>query len=115
MRRFLTVSVFAVVAPLLLAAPPVLAANLDVTPAKKRVVHHKRVKIVLDYDGTAVAVTRTRPYVVRSSGGTMLVMDPVFIHRPVYAEPARYLNGQPVLPHARPRASYRYHRYYSRS
>lgn len=113
MRRFLTLSVFAVVAPLLLGGPQEsLAANLDAKPVKKARVHHKRVQVVRDYDGTAVTVTRTRAYVVRASGGAIVVMDPVYVHRPVYAEPGVYLNGQPVRPHAKPRSTYRQYRQY---
>jgi protein-disulfide isomerase len=113
MRRFLMIGVFTVVVPWLLAAPPGVAANLDTKQIKKtRVVHHKRAKVVLDYDGTAVAVTRTRRYVVKTPDGAEVVVGPFYVHRPVYAEPATYFNGQPLRPQNAVRSSYRYHRYH---
>jgi hypothetical protein len=82
------------------AAPSVLAADLAVTPVKKRVILHQRSRIVRDLDGTPIIVRRARPMVVRAYDGTVIV-------RPLYENisvrsaavlPRYYLNGQPVLP-----------------
>jgi hypothetical protein len=82
------------------AAPSVSAADLAVTPVKKRAFIHHRSRIVRDLDGTPIIVRRARPMVVRAYDGTVVV-------RPLYENisvrsaavlPRYYLNGQPVLP-----------------
>jgi hypothetical protein len=101
MRKCLsTLSVFGFVAALMLAAPASgIAADLAVTPAKKRV-HHTRSRVVRDYDGTPIILRRIRPVVARSADGTVVALN-----QPLYeaiaierATPRRYLNGQPVWP-----------------
>lgn len=104
------------------APPSAIAADLSLK-AKKRVVHRHRVKIVRDYDGTPVAVRRFRW--VRSHdtawgwgwGSSWGTRRPdgrfgMYEHIPVEATPAYYLNGQPVLPHAKPRRYTRVSRLY---
>ncbi len=79
------------------SAPAVQAADLGVTTVKKaRVIHHKRLKVVRDYDGTPVVVYRGPPVVVRNYDGTTRVVHERY-HQPVTGpEPRYYFNGQPV-------------------
>ena len=106
------------------APPSAIAADLSLK-AKKRIVHRHRVKIVRDYDGTPVAVRRVRPGMMRSYdtawgwgwGSSWGTRRPdgrfgMYEHIPVEATPAYYLNGQPVLPHAKPRRYTRVSRLY---
>jgi len=80
-------------------APEILAADLAVTAPKRAVVHHKRLRVVRDYDGTPIVLRRAAPMLVRGYDGTTLVRSPFYVAVPMMrATPARYLNGQPVRP-----------------
>ncbi len=82
----------------LAAAPEVRAADLEVTRTKTaRVVHSHRVRVVRDYDGTAV-VERVVRRVHRATDGALVVTSQIEMTPAVRAQPHRYLNGQPVLP-----------------
>jgi hypothetical protein len=59
------------------------AADLAVRPAVRAAVHHHRLSVVRDYDGTPVVMRR------RADGA----IDAVFAPR---ATPRYYLNGEPV-------------------
>jgi hypothetical protein len=72
-----------------------------VTPAKKMTAHHKRLRVVRDYDGTPIVLRRVRPLSLRGHDDTALVVG--YRHNyeaiPVpRATPRHYLNGQPVRP-----------------
>jgi len=74
-------------APIAASGPTVQAADLGVT------IHHKRLRLVRDYDGTAVVVHLGRT--VRNPDGTVVVLERV--HQPVLGpQPLYYFNGQPV-------------------
>jgi len=82
----------------LAAAPEIRAADLEVTRTKSaRVVPSHRVRVVRDYDGTAV-VERVVRRVHRAPDGALVVTSQVEMTPAVRAQPYRYLNGQPVLP-----------------
>ena len=82
----------------LAAAPEVRAADLELTRTKSaRVVHSHRVRVVRDYDGTAV-VERVVRRVHRAPDGALVVTSRIEMTPAVRAQPYRYLNGQPVLP-----------------
>ena len=77
-----------VAAPIATSVPAVQAADLGVT------IHHKRLRLVRDYDGAAVVVHLGRA--VRSPDGTVVVLER--FHQPVFGPlPLYYFNGQPVL------------------
>jgi hypothetical protein len=77
-------------------APVVQAADLGVTTVRKARVHHKRLHLVRDYDGTPVIVRLGPPVAVRSYDGTSVVMRQRY-HQPVEGpQPLYYFNGQPV-------------------
>lgn len=89
-------------AMLAMTAAPVskaVAADLSVTPASKsvRVVHHRRARLVRDYDGTAVIERRVR-VVQRLPDGTLATDWRTEMIPSMRATPRTYLNGQPVLP-----------------
>ncbi len=78
----------------LAAAPPALANGTAVKPVKKVVVH-KRVRVVADYDGTPVIVRRIRPAVIDDGGA--VVLGPIYQHIEAKGALAtRYFNGEPV-------------------
>jgi hypothetical protein len=82
------------------AAPSVWAADLAVRPVRKasvRVIHHRRSPIVRDYDGTAIIVRRT-PVLMQGYDGTLVATVRYDAHAVRGPQPARYLNGQRVLP-----------------
>ena len=71
-------------------APEAVAADLSVTPVTKsaRVVHHRRARVVRDYDGTAVIERRVR-IVQRLPDGTLATDladrdDPVDARHPAH-------------------------------
>ena len=78
-------------------APVVQAADLGVTTVRKaRVIHHKRMHLVRDYDGTPVIVRLGPPVTVRSFDGSSAVVRQRY-HQPVEGpQPLYYFNGQPV-------------------
>jgi len=81
-------------------APSVSAADLSVAPARRaavRVIHHRSV-VARDYDGTMV-IRRVRPVVVQNYDGTTVVATRSDLYPVDRGTAARYLNGQPVLPH----------------
>jgi hypothetical protein len=80
-------------------APEAVAADLGVTPVTKsaRVVHHRRARVVRDYDGTAVIERRVR-IVQRLPDGTLAESWHNEMFPSMRATPRTYLNGQPVLP-----------------
>ena len=74
------------------AAPEVLAADLALTPAKRvKVVH--RVRVVRDYDGTAIVIRLAPPRLQLDAAGMLYETVPL-----IRETPRTYLNGQPVLP-----------------
>ena len=83
-----------------LAATPIIAwgfavqaADLGVTT---RVIHHKRLGLVRDYDGTPVIVHRGPAVAVRGYDGTSVVVHERY-HQPVDGpQPRYYFNGQLV-------------------
>ncbi len=80
------------------AAPPALAANLDLTQPRKVVRVVKRVKVVRvrtvrDYDGTPIVIRVAPPWLQRDA--SRLLYETVPAPRAV---PRTYLNGQPVMP-----------------
>jgi len=82
----------------LAAAPEVRAADLEVTRTKSaRVVHSHRVRVVRDYDGTAVVERMVRRG-HRAPDGALVVTSQIEMTPAVRAQPHRYPNGQPVLP-----------------
>jgi hypothetical protein len=88
--------------------PDLVAAELAVTQSKKttsRVIHRKRARIVLDYDGTPVLVHRTR-YKKLLGDGTYVLKQRTDLTPVVGGLASYYINGEPVLPQY-PR-SYRY-------
>ena len=85
---------------LLPAAPSVLAADLGVTPVKKRMIIHHKSRIVRDLDGTPIIVRRAPPLVMTGYDGTVVVRhlyENISV-RSAAVLPRYYLNGQPVLP-----------------
>jgi len=80
--------------PMMSCEPAVQAADLGVTTAKKaRVIHHNRLGLVRDYDGTPVVV-HLGP-AVRSPDGAVIVRQRA--HIPVAGpQPLYYFNGEPV-------------------
>jgi hypothetical protein len=86
----------------LAGAPEILAADLAVTAPKRAVVHHQRLTVVRDYDGTAIVLRRAPPMMVRGPDGVRIVRSHLYVAHPVErATPTRYLNGQPVRPTSR--------------
>jgi hypothetical protein len=87
---------FGVCAALVLPAiPDVQAADLTVTRTKRVSVKH--VRVVRDYDGTAVVERRTQ-LVTHLADGTVVVTPRIEMIPAMRATPRYYLNGQPVLP-----------------
>ena len=84
---------------LLSATPSVSAADLGVTPIKKRAIIHHRSRIVRDLDGTPIIVRRARPLVMTGYDGTVVrhLYENISV-RSAAVLPRYYLNGQPVLP-----------------
>ncbi len=80
------------------AAPPAVAADVELTVPRKVVRVVKRVRLVRtvrDYDGTPIVVRVAPPWLQRD------VSRPLLEHVPVpRAVPRYYFNGQPVLPTA---------------
>ena len=79
------------------SAPPALANGITAKPKKAavRVIRHKRLKVVADYDGTPIVLRRARP-VVLSGYGEPIVLGLYEAHRVPRATPTHYFNGQPV-------------------
>jgi hypothetical protein len=90
---------------ILATTPEILAADLAVTPSRRATVtYHRAARVVLDYDGTAIALRRARPIVVRDYAGVPIVYSHLYVAQPLErAEPTRYLNGEPVWPIETPR------------
>jgi hypothetical protein len=90
-------------APIVACGPAVEAADLGVTT---RVIHHQRLRLVRDYDGTPVIVHRGPAVAVRNYDGTSVIVHERY-HQPVAGpQPHYYFNGQPV------RSVYVLRRYY---
>jgi hypothetical protein len=84
LRRHLeALAMLSFAAAMIAAAPGARAADLSVSPAGVHVVHHARLRLVRDYDGTPIVI-RPRP------DGTA---DAAAVPR---AQPHHYLNGEPV-------------------
>ena len=102
MRTSLKALLIAGVGALLMleAIPRVLAADLAVTPVKKRAIIHHRTRIVRDLDGTPIIVRPASPLVVRGYDGRVIVtrLYSNYSVRSAAVLPRYYLNGQPVLP-----------------
>jgi hypothetical protein len=94
-------ALLAACAMFLVASPEAaVAADLGVAPAWQasvRAVHRGRVRVVRDYDGSAVIERRVRS-VRRLPDGTVVVESRIVMTPSLRAEPGRYFNGEPVLP-----------------
>jgi len=100
MRTCLKAILFVGAIQLVQGAPSVSAADLDVTPVKRRAIHviHHRSAVVRDYDGTMV-IRRIRRVVVQNYDGTAFVGTRSDLYPVQRGAGTRYLNGQPVLPY----------------
>ena len=81
----------------------VLASDLRLKSSKA---HHRFVRVVADFDGTAIYLRPARPKVFRNYDGTTQVLHDGYETYPVVdidnpkmgPQPTRYLNGQRIRP-----------------